>query len=63
MTNPTSRLEAQINDMARTLVRIETRLCRLALHMGAQDAAGIPPTKPPTPNPKQLELTSINTNL
>ena len=42
---------AQLIDTARTLKRLETRVCRMALHIGAQDAAGIPPT-----NPKQLEL-------
>jgi hypothetical protein len=34
--------------MARTLTRIETRLCRVALHVGAKDAAGVPATKPRT---------------
>lgn len=58
MTTPNTRIEAMLQEMARTLTRLETRVCRMALHVGAQDAAGIPPTRQPQPqpNPKQLNL-------
>lgn len=45
---------AALIDTARTMRRIETRLARLCLHMGAGEAAGIPPT-----NPKQLTLPGV----
>ena len=35
---------AALIDTARTLRRIETRLCRVAIHVGAKDAASIPDT-------------------
>ncbi len=31
-------------DVLRTLTRIETRLCRVAIHVGAKEAANIPDT-------------------
>lgn len=53
-----NKLLNEMDQLKRTVTRLETRVCKLSIHMGAADTVGITTT---SPNPRQLELTFPST--